>query len=68
MVGVGMMTPQRMRLLALDCLRAADLADDPRHQDLMVRIARTWLRTASAIERQKNKRKERADLDLRPSP
>jgi hypothetical protein len=62
-----MMTPQRMRLCALDCLLAADLTSDADHQDLLVRIARTWLRTASAIERQRSKRKEWAGPDLRPS-
>jgi hypothetical protein len=48
-------------------LLAADLTSDANHQDLLVRIARTWLRTASAIERQRSKRKEWAGPDLRPS-
>jgi hypothetical protein len=65
--GVDMMTPQKMRLFALDCLRAADLTDDASHQDLMVRIARTWLRTASAIEHHRSRRKEWVGPDLRPS-
>ena len=40
-----------MRVFALDCLRWAEGAQNASHRDLMVRVARTWMATASAIER-----------------
>lgn len=47
----AMVTSQEMRLFALDCLRWSEENDNPGHRDLMIRIARTWMNTASAIER-----------------
>jgi hypothetical protein len=44
-------TPDAMRLFALDCLRWADLTDNASHRDLMIRVGKTWMNTASAIER-----------------
>ena len=46
-----MVTPEAMRLFALDCLRWAELADNASHRDLMLSVAKTWMNTASAIER-----------------
>lgn len=46
-----MVTPQEMRLFALECLRWSDEAENAGQRDLMIRIAKTWMNTASAIER-----------------
>jgi hypothetical protein len=39
-----------MRVFALDCLRWAEFTDNASHRDLMLRVAKTWMNTASAIE------------------
>ena len=60
-----MVTPRQMRQFAAECLRWADNAENASQRDLMMRIARTWLATASALERGL----ETGDLilpDLRP--
>jgi hypothetical protein len=44
-------TPQDMRLFALECLRWSEETEDASQRDLMVRVARTWMKTASALER-----------------
>jgi hypothetical protein len=44
-------TPEEMRLFALDCLRWAERTDNASQRDLMIRVAKTWMNTASAIER-----------------
>jgi hypothetical protein len=44
-------TPAEMREFALDCLRWAERADNASHRDLMLNVAKTWMGTASAIER-----------------
>jgi len=46
-----MVTPEEMRLFALDCLRWSDETENPGHRDLMIRVAKTWMATASALER-----------------
>jgi hypothetical protein len=46
-----MVTPDAMRLFASECLRWSDQTDNASHRDLMVQIARTWMNTASAIDR-----------------
>ena len=47
-----MVTPQEMRLFALDCLRWADeAAANAGQRDLMIRVAKTWMNTASALDR-----------------
>jgi hypothetical protein len=46
-----MVTPEEMRLFALDCLRWAERTDNASQRDLMIRVAKTWMNTASAIER-----------------
>ena len=44
-------TPQDMRLFALQCLRWSDEADNESQRDLMVQVAKTWMNIASGIER-----------------
>lgn len=44
-------TPQEMRLFAAECLRWADETDNASHRELMIRIARTWVHTATALDR-----------------
>ena len=44
-------TPQEMRLFALECLRWSEEAENASQRDLMVRVARTWMDTASALDR-----------------
>jgi hypothetical protein len=46
-----MVTPDEMRVFALDCLRWAELTDNASHRDLMISIAKTWMNTASSIDR-----------------
>ena len=47
-----MVTPQEMRLFALECLRWADeAASNAGQRDLMIRVAKTWMNTASALDR-----------------
>jgi hypothetical protein len=60
-----MVTPDEMRLFALECLRWSEEADDPSQRDLMVQIARTWMGTASAIDRRISSGDELACPDLR---
>jgi len=60
-----MVTPQEMRLFALDCLRWADETANASQRDLMIRIAKTWTTTASTIERHVNNGGELALPDLR---
>src|SRR5882724_2437674 len=48
---VVVVAPDEMRQFALDCLRWAELTDNPSHRDLMLSVAKTWMNTASAIER-----------------
>jgi hypothetical protein len=45
-----MITPEEMRVFALECLRWSDETGDPSNRDLMIRIAKHWMLTASAIE------------------
>jgi UV DNA damage repair endonuclease len=60
-----MVTPQEMRLFALDCLRWADETANASHRDLMIRIAKTWTNTASTIERHVSNGGELVLPDLR---
>jgi len=60
-----MVTTQEMRLFALECLRWSEEADDPGHRDIMVRLAKTWMSTASAIEQRIANGEELAYPDLR---
>ena len=61
-----MVTPQEMRLFALDCLRWADeAAANASQRDLMLRVAKSWIKTASSIERYISDGGEQALPDLR---
>ena len=46
-----MVTPEEMRLFALDCLRWSDETDNASHRNLMIQVAKTWMTTASTLER-----------------
>jgi hypothetical protein len=56
-----MVTSQEMRLFALECLRWSEEADDASQRDLMIRVARSWMDTASTIERRVSSGDELAD-------
>jgi hypothetical protein len=43
-------SPQDMRLFALECLRWSEETEDASQRDLMVRVARTWMKTASLLD------------------
>jgi hypothetical protein len=58
-------TTEEMRQFALDCLRWSDETPNPSHRDLMLRIAKTWMNTASSIERHIGDGGELALPDLR---
>jgi len=60
-----MVTPDEMRQFALDCLRWAELTDNASHRDLMLRVARAWMNTASGIERRLADGARLASPDLR---
>jgi hypothetical protein len=61
-----MVTPQEMRLFASDCLRWADeAAANASQRELMIRVAKTWMNTASAIDRYCQQGGELALPDLR---
>ena len=60
-----MVTPNEMRVFALECLRWSEETDNPSQRDLMVQIAKTWMGTASAIERRVSHGDELACPDLR---
>jgi hypothetical protein len=46
-----MVTSREMCLFALDCLRWSEGTDNASHRAIIVRIAKTWLATASALDR-----------------
>jgi hypothetical protein len=56
-------TPDDMRRFALDCLRWAEQTDDAGRRDLMIRIAKSWMNAASAIEHRTNGRQEVASSE-----
>jgi hypothetical protein len=60
-----MVTPDEMRLFALECLRWSEETDNASHRDLMIRVAKTWMSTASAIEQRLSMGDELALPDLR---
>ena len=60
-----MVTPDEMRLFAVDCLRWSDQTDNASHRDLMIRVAKSWMSTAAAIERRLSMGEELALPDLR---
>lgn len=59
-----MVAPQEMRLFALDCLRWSEETEDASQRDLMLRVAKTWMATASALERHVDSGRE-LEPDLR---
>jgi len=60
-----MVTPDEMRRFAAECLRWSDQTNNPSHRDLMIRVAKTWISTAAAIERRLSMGDELALPDLR---
>ncbi len=46
-----MVAPTEMREFALECLRWSDETDNASHREIMIGLARTWMRTASQIDR-----------------
>jgi hypothetical protein len=46
-----MVTAEDMRLFSLECLRWAEETRNPSDRDIMVRVARMWMETASALDR-----------------
>jgi hypothetical protein len=63
--GGAMVTPDEMRLFALECLRWSEETGNASHRDLMVQVARQWMATASAIERRVMNGAQLAAPDLR---
>jgi hypothetical protein len=61
----AMVTPDEMRKFAAECLRWSDQTDNPSHRDLMIRVAKTWVSTAAAIEQRLAMGDELALPDLR---
>ena len=45
-----MVTPQDMRVFALECLRWSDECDNASQRDLMIGVAKSWMHTASTLE------------------
>ena len=60
-----MVTPEEIRLFAAECLRWSDETDNASHRELMIRVAKTWMNTAAAIERRLSMGDELALPDLR---
>ena len=46
-----MVTPQEMRQFAAECMRWSDETDNPSHRELMIRVAKSWMAIAAALER-----------------
>ena len=60
-----MVTPDEIRLFALDCMRWAERADNASHRELMLSVGRRWMNAASAIERRFGDGARFASVDLR---
>ena len=60
-----MVTPQEMRQFAAECMRWAHQTSNPSHRDLMIRVAKSWMATAAAIERRVSTGDEIVLPDLR---
>jgi hypothetical protein len=58
------MTPEDMRRMALECLRWSELTREARQRDLMIRLAKTWMNTASTLERRAKSGEELAIASL----
>jgi len=61
----AMVTPDEMRRFALECLRWSDQTDNPSQRDLMIRVAKSWMHTAAAIDRRLAMGDDLAFPDLR---
>ncbi len=46
-----MVTPREMREFALECLRWSDETENASQREIMIQLAKTWMRTASQIDR-----------------
>lgn len=60
-----MVTYQEMRLFAEECVRWSEKTGNASQRELMIRIAKTWIKTASAIERRLEAGDELIMPDLR---
>ena len=60
-----MVTPDEMRLFALECLRWSEETHNASDRILMVRLAQQWMATASEIEHRVATGAELAAPDLR---
>jgi hypothetical protein len=60
-----MVRSQEMRQFAAECIRWSDETDNASHRELMIRVAKTWMATAVAIERRLSMGDEPALPDLR---
>jgi hypothetical protein len=45
-----MITTQEMRIFSLECLKWAEKSDNASNRETIMRVARMWMKTASAIE------------------
>jgi len=61
----AMVTTKSMRQFSLDCLRWADQTPNPSNRQMIVSVARAWLRTAEAIDRAVAERHGEALPDLK---
>ena len=52
-----MVTPEEMRVFALECLQWSELTNNPSHRDLMVQLAKTWMETTSDLDRRVERRR-----------
>ena len=50
-VGRAAVTTRSLRQFSLDCLLWAEQTRNPSNRQMIVSVARTWLRTAAAIDR-----------------
>ena len=60
-----MVTPLAMRLFERDCVRWADQTDNASNRELVLRISRSWMEAASAIDRRVADGARLANPDLR---
>ena len=60
-----MVTSIEMRLFARDCLRWADQTDNASNRELLLRISRSWMEAASAIDQRVAGGARLANPDLR---
>jgi hypothetical protein len=64
-VEAAMVTPEEMRQFAAECVRWSDQAPNASQRDLMIRVGKTWVSTAAAIERRLSMGDELTLPDLR---